>query len=314
MGTCDVFATNFMTPVIRRYALGYEDLKKLKSDLIYAHLTGFGKNGPFREKPGFDHVAFWARSGIMKRVGKPGMPPPSQPRGLGDDLTSGFIAAAISAALLGRERTGLGQNVDLSLYHYGVWGLGMDMAFTAVQGMVEPPVTGHGAFNPLTNCYRTGDGVWVQVWCVESDKYWRDFCTALDLKDIMENPRFRTGTVRMAKSSELVAIIDVAFGRKTYSEIENRFNESGEVVFSRVHDPMDVIHDDQVWAEKFFLDVVHPDGGSVRLISSPAKFGGETPVIRKTAPRLSEDADEILAALGLTKNETNRLRETKVIL
>jgi crotonobetainyl-CoA:carnitine CoA-transferase CaiB-like acyl-CoA transferase len=124
---CDVFTTNFTHPVVERFQIDYDTLTRLNPRLIYAHLTGYGKFGPDKDKPGYDFAAFWANSGVMSKLGQPGASPPVQPVGFGDNLTSGCIAGAISAALYAREKTGRGQALDFSLYNYGVWGLSMDL-------------------------------------------------------------------------------------------------------------------------------------------------------------------------------------------
>jgi crotonobetainyl-CoA:carnitine CoA-transferase CaiB-like acyl-CoA transferase len=312
---CDVFATNFITPVLERFRIDYETMSKINPRLVYAQLSGFGKKGPYKNKPGFDHVAFWANSGIMGKLGAPGSPPPLQPRAFGDNLTSGFIAGAISAALYSREKTGKGQCIDFSLYHYGVWGLSLDIMLALVQGKEEPHMErGNGfASNPLTNCYKTKNGIWVQIWCIETDRYWKNFCEALSLDHIKDAPKFTSHKARSKNSSELVSIIEDAILGKTYEELEKCFEEAGEIIFSRVQTPLDIVKDPQAEANAFFPEIDHPTGGKLRLIASPAQFSDTPATIRKAAPALGQDTQEILSDAGYNEHTLLRFREKGII-
>jgi crotonobetainyl-CoA:carnitine CoA-transferase CaiB-like acyl-CoA transferase len=312
----DVFAINFTPPVVNRFHLDYETLSRLNSRLIYAHLTGFGKEGPYKDRPGFDHVAFWAYSGVMGMLGEPGSPPPLQRRAFGDNLSSGYIAGAISAALYSREKTGQGQCIDLSLYHCGVWGLSLDISLALVQGKVEPRSSRQNAFarNPLTNCYQTKDGEWVQIWCVESDRYWDNFCKALSLDEIRDDERFCSHQARATHSTELVVLIDSAMKKKTYKELEDAIEKAGEIIYCRVQRPLDVVHDPQAIANDFFSDVTLSGGFQTKLIASPARFSRTPAEIRKRAPALSENAEEVLLEVGYSLAEIGQYRKRNIIV
>ena len=313
---CDVFATNFTTPVLERFGIDYENMKKVNPRMVYARLSGFGRKGPYKNKPGFDHVAFWANSGIMGKLGSPGSPPPLQARAFGDNLTSGFIAGAISAALYSKEKTGKGQCIDFSLYHYGVWGMSLDMMLALAHGKEEPRMERAKGFasNPLTNCYETKNGIWVQIWCIESDRYWKDFCKALSLAHIKDDPKFDTHKARLKNSRELVSIIEEAVLAKTYDELEKCFDEAGEIIFSRVQRPLDIVKDPQAEANGFFYEIEHPNGKRLRLIASPALFSDTPAAIKKAAPKLGQDTEQILSDAGYDKETLLRFREKGVIV
>ena len=310
----DVFVSNFTPPVIERFKIDYETLRALNPEIIYAHLTGFGKKGPDRDKPGFDYAAFWARSGIMSRLGPPRTQPPTQRPALGDNLTSGFLAGAISAALFSREKTGKGQAIDLSLYNYGVWGLSMDMVMPLIEGEELPRTDPKAAKNPLWNVYRTNDGEWVQFVCLESDRYWPQFCKGLGLDHLEKNPKFESHEMRERNNRELISIIEPAISAKAYAEIENGFKKAGEVIYQKVQTPLQVVNDPQALANDFFTEVAHPSGRKIRLIASPAKFSRTPASIRTTAPELGQHTEEVLLEIGYSWKDLGDLKEKGVIL
>ena len=126
----DVVVTNLTPHRQERYRLRYEDLSVLNPRTIYLALTGYGTEGPERDRSGFDYAAFWARSGIMASLGEAGGPPTQQRPGMGDQTTSLALTAAIGVALYERERSGKGQRIDCSLLHTGMWVIGADIMAT----------------------------------------------------------------------------------------------------------------------------------------------------------------------------------------
>jgi len=310
----DVFATNFTLPVIQRFQIDYETLRNLNPRLVYAHLTGYGKVGPDREKPGYDFAAFWANSGIMSKMGEPGSPPPPQRGGLGDNLTAGFIAGAISAALYAREKTGKGQALDFSLYNYGVWGLGMDMMPALNFGEEIRRTDRKKAANVLWNTYRTKDDKWVQLVCLQSDRYWPQFCKAIGIAHLQSDPKFNSHERREHNGVELISIIDSKIGAVTYSELEAAFTEAGEIVYGRIQNPVEVAKDPQALANEFFIEMDHSSGEKITFIASPAKFSETPATIRATAPELSQHGEEILLDLGYGWDKLIELKDKGVIL
>ena len=312
--TSDVFVSNFTLPVIERFKIDYETISELNPRIIYAHLTGFGRKGPDKDRPGFDYVAFWARSGIMSRLGPPGTQPPTQRPALGDNLTSGFLASAISAALYSREKTGKGQAIDLSLYNYGVWGLSMDLIMPLIEGEELPRTDPKAVSNPLWNTYRTKGGEWIQFVCLQSDRYWPQFCEGLGLDHIEKDPKFESHEMRERNNVELISIIESTISTKTYAEIDNGLRKAGEVVYGKVQTPLEVVNDPQALANDFFTEVEHPSGRKIKLISSPAKFSKTPASIRMTAPEIGQHTEEVLLEMGYSWEDLIGLKDKGVIL
>jgi crotonobetainyl-CoA:carnitine CoA-transferase CaiB-like acyl-CoA transferase len=310
----DVFATNFTPPVIERFQIGYETLSKINPRLVYAHLTGFGKAGPDRDKPGYDYVAFWAYSGIMSRMGPPGTPPPPQRPGLGDNLTAGFITGAIAAALYAREKTGKGQALDFSLYNYGVWGLSMDIMPALIQGEELSRTDRKKVSNPLWNSYETKDGTWLYLMCLQSERYWPQFCRALGIEHLENDPNYHSHQKREQNNVELISIIESIISTRTYAELEDSFTKAGEIIYGRVQTPLEVVNNPQALANDFFPEVEHPSGRKIKLVASPAKFS-ETPAsIRSTAPEMGQHTEEILLDIGYGWENIVSLKDKGVII
>lgn len=311
----DVVATNFTHPVVERFHIDYDTLAGINPQIIYTRLTGFGKSGPDKDKPGYDFAAFWANSGIMSKLGQPGAPPPpSQRVGFGDNLTSGFIAGAISAALFAREKTGKGQAIDLSLYNYGVWGLSVDMMPALNMGEEMKQIDRTDVTNPLWNAYRTNDNVWIQLVCPQSDRYWPQFCRALDMVHLENDPRFDSHERREQNNVELISIIDSKFAEKSYAELVESIADAGELIYGKVRDPLEVATDPQALENGFFIEMDHPSGQKITYIASPAEFSETPGAIKKTAPELGQHSEEILLDLGYSWDNLIELKDKGVIL
>jgi len=123
----DVFLTNLRRQKLAPLGMDYATLRRVHPRLVYAGLTGYGTEGPERERAAFDYAAFWARAGIMGSLGEPEGPPPTQRPGMGDHMTGLGLAGAIAAALFARERSGVGQEIGMSLFGSGIWMLASDI-------------------------------------------------------------------------------------------------------------------------------------------------------------------------------------------
>src|SRR5882672_10915309 len=135
----DVFLSNLRRQKLAALGLGYETLRAVNPRLVYAGLTGYGVDGPERDRAAFDYAAFWARAGIMASLGEPEGPPPTQRPGMGDHMTGLGMAGAIAAALYARDRCGVGQEIRMSLFHAGLWMLGSDVQAAITTGYCHRP-------------------------------------------------------------------------------------------------------------------------------------------------------------------------------
>jgi crotonobetainyl-CoA:carnitine CoA-transferase CaiB-like acyl-CoA transferase len=180
----DVFVSNLRAAALERAGLAYRDVRALNPRLIYASLSGYGTRGPDKDRAAFDYAAFWARAGAMATLGEPDQPPPSQRPAMGDHPAGLALAGAVCAALFHRERTDEGQEIHLSLFQAGMWMMATDIQTCLVTGLSAGP-TGRAVPNPLWNHYRAGDGRWFHLVMLQADRYWADFCAAIERPDLL---------------------------------------------------------------------------------------------------------------------------------
>ena len=309
---CDVFMSNYELSTLKKLKLDYASLSTINPALIYAILTGYGTMGPDKDERGFDYSAAWARSGMQYLIGEPGSPPPPQRGGMMDRVAAAHAVAGILAALLNREKTGEGQELQFSLYHTGVWVLATDIQ----AALIGSPVPKHDrtkARNPIWNTYHTKDDRWLWLSMLQSDNHWPDFCQAIEKPELENDPRFNSMEAREQNSAELVGLLDGIFSTKNAEEWEMRLRENN-CIYARVQTPIEVTTDPQAVANDFFADIVHPIGGEMKLVTTPINFSKNPASIRTHAPEIGQHTEEILLDMGYDWDDITELKEQRVIL
>jgi len=307
-----VFMTNYEQSTIEKLGVDYGRLKQVNPGLVYASLSGYGKAGPEKDRRGFDFTAAWARTGIQHLLCEPGASPPMAPNGMMDRVTGSLIVSGILAALLHREKTGEGQEIELSLYHAGVWSLLADLQVT-MAGITVEPRDRTKAVNPLCNTYRTRDGHWVQLAMLQADLFWPDFCRALEKPDLTEDARFASMETRIDHCEELIAILDSIFAVRDRAEWESRLREN-DCIFGWVEPPEAIIDDPQARASGFFSEMAHPEAGRPRYLTTPVTFRQNPAAIKSVAPELGQHTEEILLELGRSWDDIIELKEKGAII
>jgi crotonobetainyl-CoA:carnitine CoA-transferase CaiB-like acyl-CoA transferase len=268
--------------------------------------------GPDKDERGYDFTAGWARSGMMYMIGEPGTPPAPQRAGMIDSSAGAHLLAGVMAALWDRDRTGKGQEVEVSLFHTGVWMLNMDVQ-NAVAG--SPPIKHDRTKtnNPIWNSYQTKDGRWFWLAMLQPDPSWPGFCRAIERPDLENDPRFNSIDARQDNCVELIKIIANTLATQTMAEWERRFRQHN-CIYGRVQSPMEVTTDPQAIAAGLFQEIEVPGAGMTRLITTPVIFSDNTVSIRTPSPELGQHTEEILLDLGYTWEDIAQLKDSKVIL
>jgi len=307
----DVFIASYEVDVLNRFGLDFASLSQRTPRLIHAVLTGYGMQGPLKSERGYDYTAAWARAGMMYMIGEPGSSPPPARPGMVDMVAAVHMAAAVSAALFSREKTGRGQELTLSLYQVGVWTMGLDIQ-SALFGMPLPKSDRLRVPNALWNTYCSKDGRWFQLAMLTED-FWAPFCRSIERPDLENDPRFNTAENRDRNSEELIQILDQMIATRTMAEWERRFKEH-DIIYGIALSPTEITTDPQALANDFFVEIEHPVAGKIKLINSTAKFS-ETPAsVRSGAPQLGQHTEEILLDLGYTWDDISELKDQGVIL
>jgi crotonobetainyl-CoA:carnitine CoA-transferase CaiB-like acyl-CoA transferase len=308
----DVFLTNLRRRKVAALGMDYATLSRVNARLVYAGLTGYGPGGPEADRAAFDYAAFWARAGIMASLGEPEGPPPTQRPGMGDHMTGLGLAGAIAAALFARERTGVGQEIETSLYQNGLWMLGSDVQAAITTGYCHVPGGRGAAPNPLFNFYRTKDGRWLHLIMLQPDRHWRTFCSAIGRAELVADERFATAVARFVHCRALIEILDPIFASRTLTEWADVLDRS-ECYWGRVQVVAEVIDDAQAEAVGAFRTVELPDGRPLRIVASPHGFSATPATVAGAAPELGQHTEEVLLEAGYTWEDIARLKDTGVL-
>lgn len=310
----DIFISNYRTNTLKRLGYDYETMSKINPKMIYLIVTGYGAKGPSKDLPALDETAFWTRAGIMGILGEPDTPPPVLRGAMGDLPTAMFAAGGVAAALYNREKTGVGQMLEVSLLHSGIWVVGEDLQTAIHCNRDIPRLSRREKTNALYNNYQTRDGRWVMFSMPQSDRYWPQFCKALGIEDNLEaDPRFNTHRNREQNNKLLISILDDVIGKKTLTELRDKFIEAG-LVWDVAQSLLEVISDPDVIENEYIVEYDHPTRGRVKGISAPVKFSKTHAQIRSAAPELGQHTEETLLSLGYTWSQIGELKDSKVIL
>ena len=309
----DVFVQNFRKGVAARLGLDYASLRERNPGLIYASASGYGPLGSESGDPSFDQLGL-ARSGIMLAAGEPDMPPLGVAGGVADQMGGIMLAYGILAALVARERLGVGQSVDAS--HLGSMTMlqGLSVTSRLMLGTALPRLYRKSAPNPLWNHYCCQDGKWICLGMLQADRYWVDFCRALSRPELGTDQRFVDIRARAANAAAAVEILDQVFASKPRAEWLAILRASGDFIFTQVNSVDDLPDDQQVQANDYIIEFEHPRYGMTREVGIPVRLSETPGQVRLPAPELGQHTEEILTGLlGYSWDQVAALRSQEVI-
>ncbi len=301
--TADVFVENYRPGVLAGFGLDYPSLATINPKLIYASVSGYGQTGPDARKGGFDLVAQGV-SGIMSITGEPGGPPIKAGVPLTDLGAGLFALVGILAALVHRDRTGRGQQVDTSLVDAGialsVWEA---TEYFAGLGIPEPKGSAHRMFAPY-QAIRCADG-YITLGTA-NDRLFRRLCDLLGHPEWTSDPSFADNPTRVRNQTALASRIEAV----TIGEPRRHWLalfDANEIPCGPINNYEQVFADPQVAAREMAVDIEHPSLGRIRALGSAVKMS-ETPTNpRRRAPLLGEHTVEVLTAAGFSRAEINAL-------
>jgi crotonobetainyl-CoA:carnitine CoA-transferase CaiB-like acyl-CoA transferase len=307
-----VFVSNVRLAALERLGLGHAALLARNPRLIYAALTGYGLEGPDRDRAAYDIAAFWARSGIAWSLTPSGGSPPFQRGGMGDHGAGMVLAGAVAAALFKRTQTGRGQLVSTSLLRQGVYTISFDLAVALRMGVGLAQGSRETIGNPTTNNYLAKDGRRFWIVGLEAERHWPPLVRCVERSEWLADERFASPAARARNARRLIGLLDEIFATRTLDEWAEIFAREPEMFWAPVQSIVEVVNDPQVRAAGGLVDV--PDGPTTTTLpNTPADFHGTPCAPRSMAPELGQHTDEILRALGRSDAEIAVLRESRVV-
>jgi len=311
IGTADVFLTNVREKSLQKDGLDYASLSKLYPRLIVAQILGYGEKGPIKDRPAFDYTAYFARGGIAWSMQEKDTSPSNTVAALGDHYAGAQLAGGIAAALYNRVKTGKGDRVTTSLFQTAVYGMGI-MITTAQYGN-KMPISRKQPNSPVANFYRCSDGMWIQLAMLQYDKGVAALSKALEMPELLENPKFCSFEAVLQNVEELVRVLDSKFSTKTRDEWE-QILEAADVPYERIQTCEDILEDPQVWANDYVQRVTYRNGNTGILTNTPIFFESMPRLDYKLSSKIGEDTDSVLSELmGISRQDIDALHNSGII-
>lgn len=302
----DVLLENFKPGTMDKLGFGYERVKDVNPGIIYASISGFGQYGPYKDRPGYDIIG-QAMGGLMSVSGWPDSPPTRTGTAMADIVAGLNACIGILASLRGRERTNLGERIDVSLVDSMVSAMETVIQIYLVEGRVPQRVGNRYEFIAPYNSFAAADG-WVVIG-VGGQEVWKRFCRVIGREDLTEDPDFSTNRDRVANVAHLDAIVTAWTSMRKVDEIVSLLMEAS-VPCSPILSVDQICRDPHIAdAREMIVEMNHPLEGKIKVVSCPIKFGRMKPTIRTTAPLHGEHTSEVLKeTLGLSEEAYERLK------
>jgi crotonobetainyl-CoA:carnitine CoA-transferase CaiB-like acyl-CoA transferase len=306
--SADALASNLRGDVPAKLGLVYGNLKAANPKIVCAHLSAYGRSGPRADWPGFDYL-MQAEAGYFSLTGEPGAPPARFGLSIVDLMTGLGLAYALLAALTSARATGVGRDIDVSLFDMALH----NTAYLATWYLNEGVVTGRlprSAHPSLTPCqlYRTRDG-WIYLMC-NKEKFWPALCKKLGRAEWIEDARFRLFPDRLRHRDLLTGLLDRELEQRTTVEWLMLF--AGAVPAAPIHDLAQALENPFVTEHGRLQTLPHPVKGSYRMVAPPVRCAGEEAPARP-APALGEHTEALLRELGYDSARIQALKRSKVI-
>ena len=305
----DVVVENFRPDVKNRLGINYEDLKKINKGIVLGSISGFGQDGPYAKRPGFDQIA-QGMGGLMSITGAPGQGPMRVGIPIAD-LTAGlFCAIGILTALLERDVSGEGQWVSTSLLQAQIFMLDFQAArWLQMKEVAKQAGNNHPTSIP-TGVYKTSDGH-INI-ASTGQKMWEITCRCIEMPELIDHPDYKTGALRSNNRDALNGLIEAKTGKKTGAEWIDIFNKGG-VPAGPIYTIDQTFADEQVKHIGIATDATKPNGETQTFVGQPFKLSRTPSKIVATPPGQGQHTDEVLKEFGFADNEIAALHQAKAV-
>ncbi len=304
-----ILVENFTPGVAGRLGLAYDAVRAVRPDVIYCSISGFGQNGPYRTRKGYDPI-LQAMGGLMGATGEKGGGPIKSMIPVADIATGLAASNAVLAAVVHRLKSGEGQHIDLSMMDVMV-SLTTILGTAVLNGGPVPPRA--GTENPVrvpSAAFECGDGRYLQL--VPNQRQWRSFCGVIDAAELADDPRFADNLSRIEHQDALYPRLRGIFRTKSAAEWEARLLGAG-IPVGPILLLDELFENPQVKAREMVFEYAHPVAGLVRALNLPFRMSGSPVAFRSPPPELGADTADILAELGRDADEIARLSRDGVV-
>lgn len=312
--SCDVLIENFKVGSLQKYHLDYASLSAINPQLIYCSITGFGQDGPYAQRAGYDFL-LQGMGGLMSVTGEPDHLPGGGPQKVGvaltDILTGMYATTAIQAAMIEREKSGLGQHIDLALLDVQVACLA-NQAMNYLVSDETPKRMGNAHPNIVPyQTFQTADGFIILT--IGNDSQFADFCEVAQCQALIQDPRFTTNQARV-RNREIVIEQLANIIQEKDSEFWLQQLETKGVPCGPINDIAQVFENPQIKHRKILGELSHPKNGKVPTIKNPINFSRTPIVYNQAPPNLGEHTEDVLSELlDYDASAINKLRQSNVI-
>lgn len=305
----DVLTENFRKGTMEKLGIGYDTLRKINPGLIYCSISGYGSEGPYADKGGFDLIA-QGFSGLMSITGEPGGAPLRTGNSIAD-INAGILAAfGILAAYQHKQQTGEGQRVETSLLEASLQQLYWHAAIYFATGESPGPSGSSHILATPYQAFPTGSD-WIIIGGA-NEKNWVRIAQVLGHAEWAEDERFKTNSARMANKPALITMMTEILATRPAVQWLDEFDKAG-VPAGPVNNIGQALMHPQSLAMGMVVEQEHPVAGAIRTVGMPVKFSKTQPRYHRPPPRIGEDTIQILQGLGYTPSEIDELIQTGTI-
>lgn len=287
----DIVVENFRPGVCARLGLNFEEIQEAQPQLIWASISGFGQTGPSRDKPAYDMIV-QALSGVMSLTGEPDRPSVRLGIPAGDLVAGMFAAIGVLAALADRQRGAAGRAIDVSMLDGQLSMLSYQAVYAMITQLAPGPQGSRHDSIPTYRSFTGGDGRELVV-TANTERMWKEMCTVLGAHDLIADPRFTDGRRRHTNQDALWPLLEAAFTAAPAATWVDQLTDRG-VPAALIKTVVEALDDAEESGRGMVVDLADDLGRSVRVIGSPVKFVGESPVATGFPPALGRDTSRIL--------------------
>ncbi len=310
----DIFITSMRQKALDKLGIGYDSIKEKYPRLIYAHLTGYGDVGPNKDEPGYDNVAFWAKTGFLADQGitSEGSYPILPPGGMGDIISGVMLFGGVATALYAREKTGRGDRVSISLYGAGLYCMSMMTTVTQekYRGMPYPRTRWQCMANYAP--FRTADNEWIQLSVADWEKNYRKLFALLERPDLAEDPRFQTLAAMRKNTRSLMEEMDPLFKGKTAEEWQRLLTEA-DLSHDRLGHYYENELSEQAKVNGYIVPHTTPCGRTSNVVRPAIRLNSIGEVPMTVGPMIGEHSVEILKEAGYSDEQVQSMLDSGAV-